>query len=205
MSRSKPDRTQLIETVAREGRNMGTRMLLFHSVVAERLGLNPSDHKCAEFVFNEPAGMTPGRLAELTGLSTGAITGVVDRLERAGFVRRAHDPLDRRRVLIEATPERAPNVEPYFLPMFEAVLEVCSHYDDREVEVIADYMRRMGEAVEKLRSRMRTMPAPREPRPAANRSAPVRPRAASPPAAAPAGRRTAKPAKRAKTTRAVEK
>src|SRR5690349_14213596 len=108
MSSDKSERRQLMDAVVMEGRRMSTRALLFHSAVTERLGLNASDHKCAEFIFNEP-GMTAGRLAELTGLSTGAITGVIDRLEHAGFVRRANDPHDRRRVVILPTPETAPN------------------------------------------------------------------------------------------------
>jgi len=181
---------------------MGTRTLFFHAAVTEKLGLNPSDHKCAEFIFNEPAGMTPGKLAELTGLSTGAITGVIDRLERACFVRRAHDPGDRRRVLIEATPERAPDIRPFFLPVFDAVVEVSSHYDDRELEVICDFLRRMGAAMDELRNRIRAMPAPVAPS-AAECSPPPRPRGATPPVvAAPPARRVTKPLKR---TRNIEK
>ena len=158
MSRDRPERSQLIEAVAAEGRRMSSRTLLFHSAVTDRLGLNPSDHKCAEFVFNEPAGMTAGRLAELTGLSTGAITGVVDRLERVGFVKRSHDPSDRRRVVIVPTPERAPDLGRYFAPMRGAVADVTSKYSDAELRVIVDFMRTMGNAVDVLSAKLRATP-----------------------------------------------
>jgi hypothetical protein len=65
--------------------------------VADRLGLNPTDHKCVDFLLmNGP--LTAGELATLTALTTGAITAALDRLERAGFAKREDDPDDRRRV-----------------------------------------------------------------------------------------------------------
>jgi predicted transcriptional regulator len=63
--------------------------------------LNMTDHKCLGFLLDAGEPITPGQLAGLTGLTTGAITGIVDRLEDAGFVRRKRDPKDRRRVIIE--------------------------------------------------------------------------------------------------------
>src|SRR6476659_7508269 len=80
-------------------RRMSTTTLLFHGAVADKLGLNPSDHKCADLV-REHGPLTAGRLAELTGLTTGAITGVIDRLERRGWVKRERDPNDRRKVIV---------------------------------------------------------------------------------------------------------
>lgn len=158
MSRPKTDREQLIRAVTLEGRNMGTRTLLFHTVVTDRLGLNASDHKCAEIVYGHPTPMTAGRLAELTGLSTGSITGIVDRLEKAGFVRRAADPDDRRRVVIQPTPDRAPNIAHYFLPLGEAMSEVCSTFTNDELTLIIDFMRKAGAAMEQQTQRVRETP-----------------------------------------------
>ena len=83
-----------------EFRQMSTGAIMFHQAIADRLGLHATDHKCADLIIRNGA-MTSGRLAELTGLTTGAITGVVDRLEARGIARRATDPGDRRRVIVE--------------------------------------------------------------------------------------------------------
>src|SRR4051794_6569019 len=85
-------------------RNMGAQAVLFHVQVADALGLNATDLRCLVIAGDAP--VTAGRLAELTGLTSGAITGVIDRLERGRFVRRSEDPRDRRRVVIEATHAR---------------------------------------------------------------------------------------------------
>ena len=78
----------------------------YEEALAERLGLNATDLRGLELVLAEP-GLSPGRLAEASGLTTGAITGVLDRLESSGFVRRESDPADRRRVVVQPTPAAA--------------------------------------------------------------------------------------------------
>ena len=72
--------------------------------VADALGLNRTDMRCTDVLEREGA-VTAGRLAKATGLTTGAITSVIDRLERAGYARRVREETDRRRVLVELTPE----------------------------------------------------------------------------------------------------
>jgi DNA-binding MarR family transcriptional regulator len=81
------------------------RIPAYEDALADHLGLNVSDLRCFEHVVAEP-GLTAGRLAELSGLTTGAVTGVLDRLERAGFVQRRPDPGDRRSVTIHPVPGR---------------------------------------------------------------------------------------------------
>ena len=136
------ERRKLIAEVIAESRRSSTRTVVFHAAIAERLGLNPSDHKCADLIMNETGPVTAGRLAELTGLSTGAITGVIDRLERAGFVARAPDPQDRRRVVIVSCPERrAPAFRNLFAPMVEGMIALCADYTDEELALVLDFMR----------------------------------------------------------------
>src|SRR5688500_5827036 len=84
-----------------------------HEAVADRLGLNPTDLRCLGLATSEP-GLTPTRLAELAGLTTGAITGVLDRLERAEFVRREPDPSDRRRLRVQLVPDRLGELTAYY-------------------------------------------------------------------------------------------
>ncbi|WP_392435861.1 MarR family transcriptional regulator [Chlorogloeopsis fritschii PCC 9212] len=83
--------TELADALNWAGRELSAATVLFHTAIAERLGLNTTDHKCAD-ILAQTGAITAGELAERTGLTTGAITGVVDRLEKAGFVRRERDP-----------------------------------------------------------------------------------------------------------------
>jgi DNA-binding MarR family transcriptional regulator len=141
-----PERGEIVASVIDESRRMSTRTVVFHAAIAERLGLNPSDHKCADLICNETGPITAGRLAELTGLSTGAITGVVDRLERAGFVSRVPDPEDRRRVVIAGCMERrAADLRHLFMPMLAGMVSLCEGYSDAELELVTGFMRRCGE------------------------------------------------------------
>jgi DNA-binding MarR family transcriptional regulator len=132
---------QLVEAVTDECRRMSTRSVMMHSVVADKLGLSPTDHKCVDLIVSQKEPLTAGGLAELTGLSTGAITGVLDRLENAGFVERTRDPSDRRRVVIRYTPERAPDLRPFFAPLRAAMLTFCERYTTRELDVILSFLR----------------------------------------------------------------
>jgi len=145
---SSSERKELVTALLQESRRMSTRTVVFHAAIADRLGLNPSDHKCADLICNETGPITAGRLAEITGLSTGAITGVVDRLERAGFVSRVADSEDRRRVVIQGTEGRAPDMRHLFQPMMEGMVRLCESYTDEQLALIVGFMRQSGEVAE---------------------------------------------------------
>src|SRR5215510_8760128 len=85
---------------------------------------------------------TAGRLATHTGLTTGAMTAVIDRLERAGFARRVRDAGDRRCVLVEALPERVRQIEMLYRPLIAAVARLNEEYGDRQLAVVVDYLSR---------------------------------------------------------------
>src|SRR4051812_19957436 len=157
-----PEREELIASVMTEGRRMGTRTVVFHAAIADRLGLNPSDHKCADLICYEAGPITAGRLAEITGLSTGAITGVVDRLERAGFVSRVPDPEDRRCILIKARADRTSDMQHLFVPLMEGIATLCAEYSNDQLELIARFMQRSGEVTDvQTRLLEQKPPAPR--------------------------------------------
>ncbi len=80
--------------------------------------------------------MTAGRLAEVTGLTTGAITGVVDRLEQAGLVRRERDDNDRRKVFIATVPENIARIGRFYEHMQRAMLKVWEGYSDAELRLL---------------------------------------------------------------------
>ena len=103
MSRRK---RELYEELIDEVRRSQNATARFDNAVADAVGLNRTDTSCVDVIHREGR-VTAGRLAEQTGLSSGAMTTALDRLERAGFARRVRDPGDRRRVLVELTPKAA--------------------------------------------------------------------------------------------------
>jgi DNA-binding MarR family transcriptional regulator len=121
--------------------------------------LNGTDHKCADLLF-QMGPMTAGELAEWTGVTTGAITGVLDRLEGAGFVRRVKDPHDRRRVIIELnpSPELMSRMNALFRSFIGAVEDAATHYTDAQLEVIIDFMNRMAVATREETKKLREQP-----------------------------------------------
>jgi DNA-binding MarR family transcriptional regulator len=118
-------------------------------LVAELLGVNRTDSRCLD-ILEQAGRISAGQLASSSGLSTGAVTAVVDRLERAGYARRVPDPTDRRRVLIELT-ERARELvwELMGRPMREAGRPLVDHYSDAELELLIEFQRRGREMQER--------------------------------------------------------
>jgi DNA-binding MarR family transcriptional regulator len=116
--------------------------VLFHAIVAERLGLGPTDHKALS-LLERHGPLTAGTLATITGLTTGAVTGVVDRLERGGYVQRMPDAQDRRKVVIavRSTPARDAVFAEVFGPLQAAMADVCAGYSDADLAVIHGFMR----------------------------------------------------------------
>jgi DNA-binding MarR family transcriptional regulator len=93
-------RQEIIQSIVDKFREMSLEAVMFHQVLADELGLYVTDHKCMDIIHRFGA-MPAGRLGEMTGLTTGAITGMIDRLEKAGYVRRTNDAKDRRKTIVE--------------------------------------------------------------------------------------------------------
>jgi len=161
----RPDRAALLEAVGRElGRELSTRTVLLHQAIAERLGLNATDHKALDFLCRAGP-LTAGQLAERTGLTTGAITGIIDRLEKAGFARRESDPSDRRRVIIQPRMEKITHdLAPLFDSLARAMDELCARYSDQELVLIRDFMTRTIAILQEETAKLRRQTTPtREP------------------------------------------
>ena len=108
---------------------------IFSQTVANYVGVSSSDLECLDFL-NLEGRVTAGRLAEVTGLTTGAITGVVDRLEKAGFVRRERDDEDRRKVFIAPVSENIAKVGKCYEPVQQAMLKLWSAYSESELRLL---------------------------------------------------------------------
>jgi DNA-binding MarR family transcriptional regulator len=113
--------------------------VLFHHAVAESLGLGPTDHKCLD-LLRERGTMTGSELAQITGLTSGAITGVVARLERAGYLRREPDPHDRRQQILHPALERVRSIHAVFEPIRKDVAELLKGFDTHQLSAIAEYL-----------------------------------------------------------------
>ncbi len=131
------------------------RSTAYDEALAEYLGLNASDLRCLEHAIAEP-GLTPGRLAELSGLTTGAVTGVLDRLERAGFVERRPDPADRRSVTVQPSAARARDVHEAGDALDRAIQQLLDRYSPTERSAIGVFLEAAGGVVAEETDRFRT-------------------------------------------------
>jgi DNA-binding MarR family transcriptional regulator len=116
----------------------------FDQAVADALGLNRTDMRCLDVLQREGA-VTAGRLAEETGLTTGAMTAALDRLERSGFARRRRDEADRRRVLVELTPKAGQVAGNFFGDHIAEAERLYGRYTEAELELLLGFVRNSRE------------------------------------------------------------
>ena len=151
------ERDVVIERFAALGRQLSQATVFFHEQIAEHVGLSATDHKCLDLAVQAERPLTAGQIAELSGLSTGAVTGVIDRLERAGFVRRVRDPHDRRKVLVEVSRSSLTRYGDAYDGLTAALEHALAGYSADELRAIESFVQTMvrtlrGEA-EKLAAR----------------------------------------------------
>lgn len=141
-----PELTPTQQALLHELRQNSARAVMFHQLISEKLGLNATDHKCLDYL-NQSGPVTAGQLAELTGLTTGAVTSVIDRLEKAGYVIRDKDPNDRRRVVVKPVPEGLALISPLFQPILQSTLDILSQYNEQEMLLILNFIRQCNERI----------------------------------------------------------
>jgi DNA-binding MarR family transcriptional regulator len=134
-----PTKKDLVEKLITEFRVSGNQDDAFDNLAAQRLGVNETDLHCLNIIQNS-GGVTAGELATEAGLTTGAVTGVIDRLERAGFVRRDRDTTDRRKVLVTPVPEAMAALGEHYRHHGEQLDAVLSTRDEAQLRVIADFL-----------------------------------------------------------------
>ncbi|WP_284646233.1 MarR family transcriptional regulator [Paenibacillus silviterrae] len=135
-----PNLSTIHKALLDELRQNSARAVMFHQLISERLGLNATDHKCLDFL-NRTGPVTAGQLAQLTGLTTGAVTNIIDRLEQGGYVVRDRDPEDRRRVVVKPAPNGSAHVSPLFQSITQSTLAVLSQYSEQEAQLILGFIR----------------------------------------------------------------
>src|ERR1039457_5037690 len=128
-------------------RKTSSLMQLMGQAAADQIGINATDLNCLN-ILGFTGTMTAGQLAKATGLTTASITGVIDRLEVAGYARRERDTSDRRRVVIRLVLERAvSDVATVFLPMVRAWQNMAERYSDEELRLIVEFYGQMEEVL----------------------------------------------------------
>jgi DNA-binding MarR family transcriptional regulator len=155
-------RRKLIEELDRQNRRTGSVGSMHSRAIAGRAGLNDTDFECID-VLDWTGPITAGELGRRVGITSGAVTGVLDRLEGGGWVRRTADPNDRRRVIVELCPPApdGPNPERYeemaeaFAPLQRDIEGIVDELTDEQLETIVEYLRASGDAVERSIERMR--------------------------------------------------
>src|SRR5215469_7993251 len=149
------ERGELIAAFAAGVRRAGSLMQLMGQAAADRIGINATDLTCLN-LLSFSGQMTAGQLAKATGLTTASITGVIDRLEEAGFVVRERDVADRRRVLVRLVTERAiSDVASVFRPMVRAIQQLAERYNDEELRLIVEFYDQLEQVVRAHIGRLR--------------------------------------------------
>ena len=150
-------RTELTAAISREIRRQQVRTDAFDDTVTAALGLNRSDHRCLD-VLEQEGPLPAGKLAKAVGLSTAAITTVVDRLEARGYAERRADPSDRRRVVIEVTPKLHQDMWPFYGLLAETAQRFYDEFSEEDLEVVVRFLEtasdRFSGMVDELQARL---------------------------------------------------
>ena len=149
----KTKRRELVSTLLDLGRKISTQTVFLHQAIAQSAGLNATDTKCMDLILSgEQGAVTAGWLSEMSGLTTGAITHILDRLEKRKFIERVRDTSDRRKIFIRIRPESLEPMIPKYEGVGKAYRTLAEDYKDKELELICDYMKRASEiAAQELR------------------------------------------------------
>ncbi|GAB2730850.1 MarR family winged helix-turn-helix transcriptional regulator [Kitasatospora kifunensis] len=135
----------LLAELRAESRRYIASYVLFNQAVADHLGLHPTDVQCLNLLSLEPGPVTTGRIAELTGLTSGSATRLVDRLEKAGYLTRERDTHDRRRVLVQLVPAAMARFGELWRELSTDWDELFARDSEQELKLLIRHMRRTTE------------------------------------------------------------
>jgi DNA-binding MarR family transcriptional regulator len=146
-----PERRELLKKLIELGRAMSTQTVFLHQAIAQTVGLSATDTKYIDLILRAPEGrLTAGQLSALSGLSSGAITHILDRLEKRNFVARRRDATDRRKVYVEARSESLAPLVPRYEAIGKAYLDLLAQYRDEELRLICGYLEKASTLSERL-------------------------------------------------------
>jgi DNA-binding MarR family transcriptional regulator len=135
------------------GRENGVSNVLFRNAVGMKLGLNNADMECLDLLFFRQIS-SPAELAQYTGLTSGAATSMLDRLEKKGLIARQPHPSDRRSVQIVLVPEAMENIRPLFASVRAAQTELLAAYTPEQLGLLAQYFEQSAKMWDQERSKL---------------------------------------------------
>lgn len=138
----------LLKSLTHRLQRYGMRSVLFQQNMAHKIGVSHTDLKSAE-ILNETGPITAGELSKITGLSTGSVTALINRLEKSGYVKRERDQLDGRRVMIAPIPERQEQIKSHYQSLSMATKELCSAYNEQELILINQFVEDITKIMDK--------------------------------------------------------
>jgi DNA-binding MarR family transcriptional regulator len=142
------DRGRMNRTIKESLRDLGRQLTLLDHSVGLRLNLKPADLKCLD-IISQDGPLSPSILARRAALHPATMTGILDRLERGGWIERDRDPADRRGVVVRAARGRGAEVLRLYLVdsgMSTAIDQICADYAAEDLELLAGFLRRTAEA-----------------------------------------------------------
>jgi len=155
--RSTP-RDRLLVALDEAIRKVGAQAVLISDLVATRVGINSTDLECLDLLqLNGP--ITAGQMSTRSGLTTGATTAMIDRLERAGYVRRRRDSDDRRVVVVEVLEHCGSHIAPLYQPIQKDLEKLHARYSNRELEIVVRYLTEALEAGARFAGWLQTQPS----------------------------------------------
>jgi len=142
---------ELVHQLNLAQQDIGNLTVLFTNTISEQIGLSATEFECLDLIGNNQP-ITAGQLSRLTGITTGGITGIIDRLEQAGYVRRHRDPTDRRRVLLEQVFDKKTiqRVRKLYSPLSRKFDELCEEFTAEELHTVLRYHHRSIEMIHDL-------------------------------------------------------
>ena len=149
-------KSEQVGDLIREFRESGNLDDAFDNLAAERLGVSETDLHCLNIIENA-GGVTAGELAAQSGLTTGAVTGVIDRLEKKGFARRVSDPSDRRRVKVEVTKAFYSRAERIWGPVAAEWASSLERFSAEQLESSQQFLRTTNAITRSHLARLREM------------------------------------------------
>ena len=151
---SKSTDSKLLESFRAASRKYSDASIIMHEAIARKAGLSGADHKYLSFLIQKGA-MTAGELSKLTGLTTGAITGVIDRLEKQKLVKREYNKDDRRKVIIVPNTENAMRLlKPLFAELQTKTTKLIGSFSEKELQAIEQYFLGASEIMEEVTNKL---------------------------------------------------
>ncbi len=134
---------QALQACLRAGRESSRLSVMFRFAIAGQAGLTVTDAECLDFLM-DTGSAAAGELARQTNLTTGAITGMIRRLERAGYIRSERDPADKRRVIVTLIPHRLERGKALYVAFQQDVEKAIANYSTDQLAFLAQHYDRMS-------------------------------------------------------------